>query len=83
MLSWDIAIHRTRSTWFPSKRQSSIPCRVEASQGGEYLPIRKRRRKEIGPRLDLTREEAVQLQLAVRLLLSETGLGVIWASICL
>ena len=47
------------------KRHSGVPCRAEASQGGEYLPIKKRRRKEVGPRLDLTREEAVELQLAV------------------
>ena len=66
MLSWDIVTYRVaRSTWCARKRHSSVPCRV--SQGSEYLPIRKKRRKEIGPRLDLTQEEAVELQLAVDL----------------
>ena len=40
-------------------------CQAGASQFGEFLPIRKRKRNEIGPNLDLSKEDAIQLQLEV------------------
>ena len=35
-------------------------------EGGEYIPIRKQKRRDGVPSLELTKEDAVQIQLAVR-----------------
>ncbi len=36
-----------------------------AIQGGEEIPIRKKKRLDVGPTLDLSKEEAVRLQIEV------------------
>ena len=39
---------------------------VLGPEGGEYIPIRKQKRRDGVPGLELTKEDAVQIQLAVR-----------------
>ncbi len=36
-----------------------------AIQGGEEIPIRRKKRLDVGPTLDLSKEEAVRLQIEV------------------
>ena len=46
------------------------PAAIPGPEGGEYIPIRKHKRQDGVPSLELTKEDAVKIQLAVRVVLN-------------
>lgn len=61
---WPRQLSYARTQAFSQRRYRTLYPSAAVS-GNEYIPIKKKKKLEIGPSLDWTKEEAVQLQLEV------------------